>query len=122
MGKINVRIISCIVGISLFCYSSNVMGRECPKPVQPISEGQSANCTGYLFSDKAESDAYKATRIAELQKEENEILQKRLDLYIKQSETLAKQISKKDSTEGFVRIGYFVLGAVLTGVIASNVR
>lgn len=94
---------------------------ECSVKVQPIKEGQTAQCTGYLFSPEAESEAYKATQISKLQKEENEILNKRLDLYIKQSDVLAKDLSRKDNTENLYRFAYFGLGVVITGMIAANV-
>lgn len=95
---------------------------ECSAKVQPIREGQAAQCSGYLFSPEAESEAYKATQISKLQKEENEILNKRLDLYIKQSDVLAKQLSRKDNTENLYRFAYFGLGVVITGMIAANVN
>ncbi len=125
MEQLNGNIkISCIC-LSLLCsivFCFNSYSDDCNSSVRPINKGEPAQCTGYLFSPSAESAAYKATRISELQKEENEILQKRLDLYIKQSEVLAKEIAKRDSTEDLKRLGMFVLGVVVTGYIASNLK
>lgn len=94
---------------------------ECPKNVAPIKKGDSAVCDGYLFSPEAESEAYKAKELAELRKAENEILSQRLELYMKQSDVLAKDVARRDNTESLYRVLYFALGAVLTGYIASNV-
>ncbi len=106
----------------LGCFGSQGNAQGCSVPVQPIKKGMEATCDGYLFSPDAESSAYKATRISELQKEENEILQKRLDLYIKQSDVLAKELAKRDNTEDLYRIAYFVGGILITGYLATNLK
>jgi hypothetical protein len=127
MGKINVvrfkrGFSSTFMAIVFIFWTGTVDAADCLTPVQPIKEGQIASCDGYLFSPSAESQAYKATRIAELQEKENKILEERLKNYQQQSAELAKQLGKKESTEDLVRIGYFTLGAILTGVIAANVN
>lgn len=124
MGQLNGsrNAFTTLVIICCIIFNQNVSAMECISKVQAIKEGQSAQCTGYLFSPEAESSAWKATRISELQKEENEILEKRLNLYVQQSDALAKQLAKKETMEGLVRIGYFILGTVITATIASNVN
>ncbi len=129
MEQINVRILrvqlrriivgTIIVGLlSLWVPNANA---GCPKPVSPIRTGEVAVCDGYLFSPEAESEAYKAKRISELQEEENKILQTRLDMYIKQSDILAKEVGKRDNMDGLYKFLYFGLGVVVTGAIAHNV-
>jgi hypothetical protein len=109
-----------VIGTSIIWCSPNY-GATCTHPVQPIKEGQQAQCNGYLFSPETEEAAYKATRIVELQEKENKILEERLQLYKSQSESLAKDLGKKKSSEEFIRIGYFAFGAIITGIIASNI-
>ncbi len=123
MGKIN-GTFKYILIIVFFLWSniSSVFGSECSKPVQAIQEGEKANCSGFLFDKKTEEAAYKATRIVELQEKENQILEKRLELYVKQSEALAKELAKKKNTEEFVRVFYFIGGALITGIVARNVN
>lgn len=105
--------------ISIFANES--AASDCASNVQPIKEGQAAQCTGYLFSPQAESEAYKATQISKLQAEENKILQTRLEMYMHQSDVLAKEVGKRDNTDGLYKFLYFGLGVVVTGVIAANV-
>lgn len=119
MGKLNGRI---IIFSMCLCIITSSASADCIKPVQAIKQGEVANCTGYLFSPDAEDKAYKATRIADLQEKENKILEERLRNYQTQSEELAKRLGKKESMEDLYRVGYFALGAILTGIIASNVN
>ncbi len=128
MGKLSVLLSSHVRGfivwalvVGLFSGGISVAGADCPNSVTPISKGQVAVCDGYLFSPHAESEAWKATKLADLREQENKILERRLELYIKQSDTLAQEVAKRDNYEGLYRLGYFVIGAVLTGVIAKNV-
>lgn len=95
---------------------------SCSRNVQPIEKGQIANCTGFLFSPDAEEKAFKAVEISTLRAQENEILNRRLELYVKQSDALAREIARKQVTEDLYRGLYFVVGAVVTGFIAANVR
>lgn len=118
MGKVINGIIIC----SYILYSNLCYSTECLDRVQPITEGQVAQCKGFLFSPSAEEDAYKATQISTLQKEENEILNRRLELYMKESDVLAKEVSQRNNTEGLYRVCYFALGVLVTGYIASNVK
>lgn len=103
-------------------FSPAARSDECAKPVTPIEKGISSPCTGYLFSPAAESDAWKTKQLSELQVQQNAILERRLNLYIQQSDVLAKQVASRDNTESFYRIAYFVVGAALTGYIAVNVN
>lgn len=105
-----------------FLLAPDTIFADCPQNVQVIKQGQTANCDGFLFSPSAESDSYKAKQLADLEKTENDILNERLQLYMKQSDALAKDVGQRDNSESLYRFGYFLLGAIITGYIAVNVR
>ncbi len=123
-------IITSILIIQSACYA------DCPQPVQPIKSGDKANCSGFIFSDAAEKQAeqyrsdslfYKSYSDGVIQKDklisdQNDVLQKRLNLYVQESSTLSTAIAKKDSNESLYRFGYFILGVVATGLIVRNLR
>lgn len=106
---------------TIILFNCNFSYADCPKNVQPIKQGQTANCDGFLFSPSSEESAYKDKELASLYKSENEILQERLELYMKQSDVLANNVSDHDTKDSLIRLGYFSLGAILTGLIASRV-
>lgn len=105
-------------------------------PVAPIKKGQSAPCDGFYFNKDAENQAdqyrddanfYKKlsdslTQKTNIMQDENDVLQKRLDLYIKESSTLTKEQTSRDNTEEFIRIGCFSLGILVTALIVRNIR
>jgi hypothetical protein len=109
---------------------------DCAQNVQVIKQGQTANCDGFVFSDAGEKQAeqdrsdalfYKSysdslTQKTTLQANENDKLQKRLNLYVQESSTLSTQVAKQNSNEGLYRFGYFLLGIVVTGLAVRNVR
>ena len=109
---------------------------DCPKDVQIIKAGDKANCDGFLFSKEAEQQAeqdrddlsfYKIIYAAQTHKvdslvDENNVLQKRLDLYIQESKTLSQEKARSETTETFIRIGYFTLGVFVTALVARNVQ
>ncbi len=111
----------CLLLLSGGTFSFNARSTDCTKPVQPLQEGVPSPCTGYLFSPIQESEAYKSKELADLRQQENEILEKRLQLYITQTDALAKDIGNRNNMEGLYRFGYFALGAIVTGIIAKNV-
>lgn len=116
------HIVVALVVAALSCVGVYSYGDECPSPVQPVKQGQAAICDGYLFSPDAESKAYKASRLADLYKDENQILQERLNLYIQESKTLSQDIAKRDTNESLYRIIYFGLGVLVTGFVVRNIR
>lgn len=113
------KIISMVIIFN--CIFSSICHSDCTKPVQPIKQGETAVCDGFLFSPSEEESAYKATQIVDLQKEENEILEKRLTLYMQESDALAKERAQKDNIEGLYRFAYFTLGVIVTGLVVRNV-
>jgi hypothetical protein len=99
---------------------------ECAKPVQVIKVGEVANCSGFLFSDKAEKDAatardnveyYKTYSSALEQKvtlelDRNKILEKRLDLYIDQTNKLTEKSAQLENNNFYKNVGLFFLGGL----------
>lgn len=109
---------------------------DCVQDVQTIKQGDIANCDGFLFSDAAEKQAeqYRSDALfyksysdrlnekVQLEANENDLLQKRLNLYVQESATLSQEVSKRDNNENLYRFAYFVLGVVTTGLVVRNIR
>ena len=103
---------------------------KCPEDIQVIEKGQTANCSGLLFSpeaskkvDETQADAkyYKELSDRLLQRrdltnKEISILDRRLQLYIDQSYDLAKEIHKKEKEDKWQKLMYFGLGVLATGI------
>lgn len=111
-------------------FTTSTVFAQCPKNVQPIKEGQTANCTGFLFSPETEKKANDAVEDAKYYKEltdrlikrkeltdkEINILDKRLELYIKQSEITAKELNRKRNEDKWQKVIWFGLGVLATGL------
>lgn len=122
-----------ILCTALIC---NQVFADCPTNVQPIKKGDVATCDGFLFTKDAEKTAAsdrddaiyykklsdKLQEKSDLDDQQSKILNNRLKLYINESQSLAKSSAQKDNTETLYRFGYFVVGVLVTGVIAVNVR
>jgi hypothetical protein len=103
---------------------------KCPDDVQVINKGQVANCDGLLFSPEASKKVDETQQDAEYYKslssklqirydlviKEQEILDRRLKLYVDQSNTLAKEVIDKDNMDKWQKLGYFTLGVLATGI------
>lgn len=103
---------------------------DCPESIQIISKGQVANCDGALLSPEAlkkadeaiqDSKYYKALterlyQRQELTSKEIDILDKRLKLYMDQSQVLASQLTSKQNEDKWQKVIYFSLGVVATGI------
>ena len=127
MSCLTVSAIMLTVLITFLCFTKISNAAECSKEVQVIEEGQTANCSGFLFSDSAEKKAAEAKNdviyfnklVPRLEQkinkesERNAILEKRLDLYIRQSEVLAKDKVKSDNRKFWERVGMFMLGSLI---------
>lgn len=119
--------------ILLLCF--NVLA-DCPQKVTPIEKGEASQCTGYVFSPDAEKDAAKdrddvqfykeladkLTKRSILSDKENNILSQRLNLYINESNVLAKDKAQHDTTDNLLKFAYFAAGVLVTGIIASNIH
>jgi hypothetical protein len=93
-----------------------------------LNKGDQAPFKGYLITEEAATKAYhlgleleSKKRIVTLMETENNLLNQRLTLYKDQSKELADQLVSANSTSMWVKTGYFVLGAVLTGLVAVGV-
>jgi len=110
--------------------STSMAFAECPKNVQVIKKGQAANCDGFLFSPETEKKASEAIDDAkyykdlnlrlqnrkELTDKEIEVLDKRLQLYVEQCETLAERLNKRENQNKWERVLWFTLGIAVTGL------
>lgn len=126
-------ILSCLLAFNAPVFADS---GSCPQNVQVIHQNEKANCDGFLFSGPAEQAAeqdrddskyYKSLSDAlqsktDLQAEENQILEKRLKLYMDSTQSLSQDVAKRDSTETWVRLGYFVLGVLGTSLVVRNLR
>jgi len=104
--------------------------------VTPIKKGDTATTDGFLFDRNSEAQAeqdrsdaayYKSLSDKQADKitlEENEskILDDRLQLYIKESNTLAKDKANSDFNEKLLLFGSFSLGAIITTLVVRNAR
>lgn len=102
---------------------------DCSVLVQPIKQGQQAPCDGFHFTPEAEKVAADARITAnaltvktKLQAEENAILEQRLKLYMDATTNLSKEVASRDSSESFIRIVYFAMGALVVGVSMRNLH
>lgn len=104
----------------------------CPEDVQVIEKGQTANCSGVLLSPEASKKADEAIEDSKYYKElseklyqrqnyttkEIDILEKRVDLWINQSELLSEQLVKKENQNEWQKVIYFSLGLITVGIAA----
>lgn len=102
----------------------------CSEDVQIIEKGQTANCTGFLFSpiaakkaDEAADDRDYYKKLSEkleqrqkLQDERSKVLDKRLQLYMEQSHILSEKLTERENRSEWEKVLYFSLGVVVTGV------
>lgn len=121
--------------ISVFLLSQ-VTHAQCPEDIQAIEKGQVANCTGTLISPDATKkfdDALQDLEYYEdltdrlykrqdLTNKEIETLDKRLQLYMEQSEVLAKEVYKKEREDKWQKAIYFGLGVIATGIAVSGAK
>ncbi len=134
MGKVEEFIRAFFMGIGIiaffwaltFIVMNEANAAECVKPVQVIQEGEAAPCKGFLFSNEAEKRAADARddvayyeklvpsleKKIDLESKRTQILEKRLDLYIDQSERLAKQNAKMEDRAFWKNLGMFFLGGL----------
>lgn len=103
---------------------------NCKDSVQALEKGQPAPCTGLLYSEEADKKAaqdhedakfYKDLNLRleqrkELTDKEINVLDKRLKLYIDQSETLAERLHKRESQTKWEKALWFGFGVLATGI------
>lgn len=130
IGGTMIRIILAIM------FMTNMAFAQCPKNVQPIKKGEAANCDGFLFSPETEKKANEAvedvkyykelnlrlTKRKELTDKEINILDRRLELYIKQSEQLSLEVHRKRSEDKWQKVIWFSLGVLATGIAVHGAK
>jgi len=103
---------------------------KCPEDIQVLNKGQVANCDGLLFSKKASEDVdetqddlvYYKTLSQKLEERKNltdkelSVLDKRLQIYMEQSQILAEQVYNKERESKWQKFIYFGLGVFATGI------
>jgi len=118
----------------ILCLGQLSYGDTCD--VAPIKKGDAAPCDGFYFNKDAEHQAeqyrddalfYKSysdklNEKVKIEADENDVLQKRVNLYLQESNTLAAEVSRRDNNETIYRFGYFLLGIVVTGLAVRNIR
>lgn len=90
-----------------------------------LNKGASAPFTGYLITQE-KADSIREMKIdLDTQKQVNALLldnqkiyELRVDNFKKQSDDLSKQVETMKDNTMFTKIGFFVLGSVLTGLVA----
>jgi len=121
--------IKCLLIAVIFTLSQSVWAK-CPEDVQVINKGEIANCDGLLFSPEASKQVDETQEDAKYYKDlsdklqvrrdyadkEINILDKRLHLYIQQSEILAKEVYRKEREDKWQKFLYFGLGVLATGI------
>ena len=104
--------------------------------VIPIHKGDQAPYDGFVFDQQSEREAAqfridalyyqklseKLTEKSELQDQENNILNARLQLYINESRTLAKSQTESETTQRLFLLGSFALGVLTTTLVFRNAR
>lgn len=123
-------VLSLFLCIHLLTFNTLALASDCVESVTLIEKGTPASCTGFLFSPDAEQQASLDHRNAKYYKllseklelrstliiNQNEILEKRLQLYMEQSNTLSQELQKKERMSDWQKVGYFVLGITLTSL------
>lgn len=98
---------------------------ECKQPVSLLEEGKPAPCLGYLFTPEKEAEV--RTKIANYnnlelivkkQDELVDVLNKRVYNQIEQNQILNEQLNLREKETFTQKAIFFVLGAVVTGLIA----
>jgi hypothetical protein len=109
---------------STIVFSQSIFA-ACPKPVTYLTAGTATGCNGYLFTPEAElevrSKIVEYDYISKINKKQNELI----TILDERNLNLAKQVSLSQEDSKFnvyVNIGFFVLGSLVTGYIASNVN
>jgi hypothetical protein len=105
-------------------------GSDCPQAVTLLNKGNPAPCTGFLFSPEAEKQtaldnmdakyykllSEKLTDKNNLLIKQTDILDKRIDLYINQSNVLSTELAKREKDDDWKKSRWFSLGVVATGI------
>ena len=103
---------------------------DCQESVTLIEKGTPAQCTGFLYSPDADAQAAsdhrdvkyfrlineKLTERQDLMLQQNQILDKRLKLYMDQSHVLSQELQRKERQSEWAKVGWFLLGIGITSI------
>jgi hypothetical protein len=118
------------LAISLILTFTSVSWADCPEDIQVVTKGQIVNCDGILLSpiaskkaDEAIQDSkyYKALSDKLIERQdyttkEMNILDKRLQLYVEQSQILSKELVYKENQDKWQKFVWFGLGVAVSGL------
>jgi hypothetical protein len=92
-------------------------------PVVPLTSGQPAPYTGYLFTPEAEQKVRLSNEELKYYKQANDSLVKindynkqQVDLLQQKTDLYRTELDKKDKTSYLENVGFFALGVLVTGV------
>lgn len=114
--------------LSLLLASSLSFATVCPQPVKYLTEGSAAPCAGYLFSPEKEQEVRikidqfePMEKLIKNQDELISVLNQRVQLAHAQNLELEGFLQKRSDFNVYMNVAFFLAGAFLTGLIASNV-
>ena len=98
---------------------------DCVKPVTYLETGATTQCSGFFFTKEAELDnrekLVQYDYLVKINKKQDELV----NILNDRTVNLMKQVSLAEDSGKFnvyTHIGFFVLGSLITGYIASNVN
>jgi len=103
--------------------SFNIAYADCP-PVKRIEKGQISECTGYIFSPEKELEVrirYEQYDTMEKKIQNQQEISNILEQRLKNDREYIASLETNRDRQFWRETGYFILGAVLTGFIATNV-
>jgi hypothetical protein len=114
--------------LSLLILFFNFAGWSCPSNVTKLNKGEAAPCTGYLFNLETELEAriaiqssQKKDQIVKIQEEMLGIQNERVKNFQDENEALQKRLKVREDERYLSGAAGFLIGAILTGFIATNV-
>lgn len=130
MNKFNFILKTILLVCLLGSFQTSYAADSCSEAVVLLKKGEPAPCTGFLFSPDAEKNASKAFDDAKYYKELSELLHNKNDLYLKQinilderlmlymksTNELAEEVTRKRNEDFWQKTIYFGLGVAVTGL------
>jgi hypothetical protein len=122
--------------ISIIFLFTQLTFAQCPDEVTFLERDQKSPCAGFLYSPDADDKANDAFEQAEELKtlndllnkknvvldNQNQILEKRLNLYIEESQILAERLTKRENRSEWQKVLYFSLGILATGLAVHGAK
>lgn len=107
---------------------SQIVFADC-KPVQYLSQGEPAQCGGYLFSPAKELQVRGKVedydRLTELSKKQDElisVLNQRIDVQTQTNDNLRANLKFEEDKSFWTKALYFGLGVLATGLVVYSVK